>query len=212
VTADEIVDEVRAGAGIDIDNAATRVSRWLNHLIREMAAESEWIKGTPDLGPTVASQAAYTLPANVVRVYELRVNGGKPYVRHGTRAEWELASDMRYSTGERGFFSESFDDSGSTKQVVLNPAPTEAGQPIEALAALYPNEISGTDEPPFPREFDFALVHGATAIGLRMGDEDHQSAAEHQAIYVDGKLKLKALALKRTSSDDAYIQVERAHF
>jgi hypothetical protein len=29
---------------------------------------------------------------------------------------------------------------------------------------------------------------------------------------VDGKLKLKALALKRTSSDDAYIQVERAHF
>lgn len=193
MTHDEIVSEVQA-AGIDLDSAATRISRWLNNLCRDLAAFSGWIKGTPELATTVANQDTYTVPDNVVRVLEVR-GGGATYVPVGIKTAWDLKAAVGvFPSGSENYFAEQYDDSGQTKQIVLYPAPSQSGLSIEGFCTLYPGAITQAQEPPFPREYDMALIHGCIGIGLRFGDEDHASAEQHKAIYESEREKLRRQA------------------
>lgn len=204
---DQIVEQVKTTAGVDATDAD--VSSVLNHLIGEMAAESEWIKAQPELGPTVAGQAAYTLPDNVVRVHKLRVDGLR-YEATGTGDEWDLESGRAQRTDTTiGMFAESFSADGLTKQITLYPAPSEAGQEIEALAVLRPSAITGTTYPPFPDEFHLSLVYGTKAHFLALSEENVGTAGALRQEFEAAKSKLRRLSMVRTRSGPIRIEVVR---
>jgi hypothetical protein len=205
VTHDEIVDEVRAAAGIDVDNAATRISRWLNNLIREMAAASGWVRAFVELGPTVEGQAAYPIPSNVVKIRELRVGEGLPLEQEGVRTAWDLQGGA-LEAGTRDVFSVSFDGTG-VRQFRLEETPQTSDDPITGYCELYPAAISADESPVFPDEFHDALVEGCIAIGLSRGDEQNADAQYHRDIYAEAKERLRRLANSQLSSGSARAKV-----
>ncbi len=206
MTADEIVAEVREAAGIDVPDPVARILRWVNHLIREAAAYSHWVLSEPELGPTVADQSNYDLAANIVQVFDLSV-GGEPYEREGTRTVRDLRAGRLTLRGPGGFFAPAFDADGSTKQFTLFPTPSTSGLPIAGLCSLYPAEISGSMEPPFPDDTHIPIVHGAKAIGLALTEENEQSAQYHRAIWEEAKENLRRLGNKRLSSRNPSIKL-----
>jgi len=178
--------------------------RWLNHLIREAAVETEWLRAAPTIQTTVAGQAEYVVATNVARIRNLRVGAGDPYERISFSTLWDLDSArVQQAWGSRNLFSESYDAAGSVKNVTLFPTPIKSGDAIQAEVVLYPADISGTANSPLPADFDLPLIHGAIAIGISFGDEDNASAQFHQAIYDAGKEKLRRLANSRFSSRTA---------
>ena len=76
---DELIAAVRDQGGFDKTSLATSetvILSWLNARYRELVAESGFVKGVRDLGPTVADQAEYALPDSVVRVVRLKTDRG----------------------------------------------------------------------------------------------------------------------------------------
>lgn len=197
LTHDQIVAQVKTTAGVDASDAD--ISTILNHLIGEMAVESEWTKAQIELGPTVANQSLYTLPDNVARVLRLRIDGFR-FDPIGTGEEWDLESGraQRSDTGI-GVFAEAYGTDG-TKQIEFYPAPSAAGDPIEALVVKRPATISQATLPPFPDEFHLSLVYGTKAHFLALSEENIASAERLMAQYETAKAKLLALSRKRLRS------------
>ncbi|RJQ12080.1 MAG: hypothetical protein C4558_02440 [Dehalococcoidia bacterium] len=215
MTAAELVDEVRNGAGFDVPDPETRILRWINHCIREAVAESEWLIATPSLGTTVADQNTYTLSPTIVTVKDLRIGpNGRPWEIEGIRTIWDLqAAEVTLNPKIPGVFAQTASDDGTTKQIVLYPTPDTSGLTIEGAAAIYPSDISGSTEPPFPDEFHLPIcVHGAIAFGASFSDEANANAEYHRGIYQQGKDSLKVLGKKRLRSRRQQVKLAGVHF
>jgi hypothetical protein len=211
VTFNELVDEVRSAAGIDVANAATRVGRWVNLGIRELATRSGWNKAELELGPTVADQADYALPSTVYRVIELKV-GSLVYTREGTETGWRLTSGDVGQVGHGGFFYEKF-DSGGTKTLALYPVPQDAGSTITALVIAYPQTYSGdTEVAVIPEEHQIGVVHRAVAWGLSFGDEHDEAADWHIGKFEEEVEKLRRHSNARLSSTVQTAKIAGIHF
>lgn len=187
----ELISEVRNAAGIDVDDAQNRIGRWINLAIRELATRSRWLKAAVEIGPSVAEQGPYTLPASVYEVEDLRV-GDRHYIRVGTEQLQNAKAGLLAVRGAGGVFAPQFTSSG-LRQIELYPAPTTGGSNIVATAVVYPNELTGSDElVQIPEEHHMAIVHKAIATGLSLADE-HNDAAE----YHESKFNAAIEALRR---------------
>jgi hypothetical protein len=181
--------------------------RLLNEGHAELCVRSEWTKEIIEVGPAVAGQEVYDLPATIRKPLSVTV-GGTPYVNTDeatvssvdSRFQRQSAAGMwwiAYSGGRR---------------LGVRPAPT--GSSIALSAIVYPDEMTDDeDEPVIPPDFRQGIVDYVTAIALGGGEDsidDRQAATEEFERQV---VRLRALGITYESGEGpAQIQVKGVHF
>jgi hypothetical protein len=184
-----VVDE----GGFDTTSTATpdaTVRGWINEMVQTALATSKFLKATVDLGPTVADQDTYELPANIVGMRVLRVGPSLPYMAIPSLEDlWAFQSGYA-SIWPGGFYGTFSEDSvaplteDTTPTITLVPTPTEAGLAIEGIAAVLPPAIEaatlGTYVLPLPEDVVRAIaVDGAIGLGLLRSENRADLAAAH---------------------------------
>lgn len=175
----------------DFDATEAQVLVWLTRRQRTMVADSRCYRKTTNIGPTVANQSTYSVPADVVEILELLV-GGVPY---GSATHLDLAQGPRgyvVLDGDGGVAART-DSAAGVEQVALYPTPTTAGLAV-TIYAVYraPDLVSGSDATlVIPGEFSDALVAGAIATGLRRTEARADLAQPHEEEFMAGVEKLR---------------------
>lgn len=164
-----LVSRLQAQSAISSAEAQARI----NQAYRRMAAESYAIREKVAIGDTVVGTSVYDIPADVVQIISLRVNGLR-YERKSSEEIDDLAESEAYVVGYPArFYSPEFTSSG-TSQVYIWPSPTTV-VPITARAAVLPADMTDTTEggeyPKLPIDFHEDLVDGALATVLLRDDE-----------------------------------------
>jgi hypothetical protein len=192
-TFEEGVGQLRGAEAAGFGFSEPQAARLLNQGIRDYASASEWIRAILDFGPAVADQAAYDLPANVVKVKRLRL-GSAPYSRQNIEALWDLESGAMRLAGTGGVFVPTFNDDGADRLITIFPTPgiEEQDLPIKGLASIFPAvDLKGSDPIPFPDDSWRGALNAAKAIAYEDVDENPDQAA-----YYRGLLKEEAEALR----------------
>jgi hypothetical protein len=190
-TFDELVADLRAAEGAGFDVTAATAGRAVNEAVRRLASISKWVETEVELGPTVIDQELYEVDANIVDLSELIV-GEAPYLRVGQRQFFRLkAGTLRLSSDANGAFAPRFTSAG-LKQFGLYPTPDAAGDTILGFASITPEDLTGTEVPPFPDDLERAVLDGAKVVLYQDVDENPEEAA----IY-DDRFRLAAEDLRR---------------
>ena len=182
----------------------------LNEAHRELVAAAESLREVVDLGPTVAGQQTYALPADVVQLLSLRVNG-YGYDRKSIDEIDDLNASDAYIVGlYRGFYAPQF-SAGGAAEITIYPTPTQSGLPISGRAAMLPPDlVNDTDLPSLPVDFHWKLVDpGALAITLSLDDERFADAQAKKAEWEQVKLDLRGRTIRRVGGGPARIKLTR---
>jgi hypothetical protein len=174
----DLVAEVRAQ--IDVDSSIALA--WLLDRSRVLNAEAAWTLALTDL-PAQAGQRSYSLPADALWVEAVLVDV-YPFQRSTLHA-----MDARWSgqTGNTtGIYADSIDSGWPVLQ--LHPPPGTGSEIHVRYVEDLPDNLT---TPPFPTDFDQALVDGAIAIGLARMDERFDSAGYFETRFVDAVARLK---------------------
>lgn len=202
-----IVSGVKSQGGFDVDDAM--VGGWVNEMHRTAVASSKWLMQTYLLGPTVAGQAAYVLPASIVEVDGLFIEGPEgvaEYSRVGTVDLWDLKAGNASLEGRgAGVFAPNFAAAGTvlaggTKQIELYPAPDATGLNISVLAAMEPADLVTGDSPIIPLDLHGDLLDGAISLGMGRIDERLDSAAVYGQKFAAMVAELTRRATRRVGS------------
>jgi hypothetical protein len=202
---------VEREGGFDSSSSSTSqgtIRGWINEAVQDALAKSKYRKAVVRFGPTVAGQAQYAIPTNVVNVRTLRVGDSYGYMEiAGIEELWALKGGAA-SIWPGGFLATYADDAeGSTAEdtkpmIEVYPAPTEDGLVIEGVAAVTPAEITddtaGTYELPLPADLVRPIaVDGAIGIGKLRVDERADLAAPFEKRRMDavGELTKRANGL-----------------
>ena len=215
---DELIAAVRDQGGFDKTSLATSetvILSWLNARYRELVAESGFVKGVRNLGPTVAGQKEYALPDSVVRVTRLRVGSLRPFAPMLLDDLWELhAGHATLESGTDGAFAGSWDAEG-VESVMIYPEPSEeADQPlgvdeaIEAVCVVLPSPlVAGGTGPVVPDDFHEAIVDGAIAMGLLRDDGSAALAQPFEERFQAAIVRLKKRATARVGKGPVQARV-----
>jgi hypothetical protein len=202
-------------AAANMDNAT--ILGWLNEAYERLTGESKFVRKTRELGPTVADQATYALPDEVIDLRALKVGTSAPWLRVSTEELWELQAGYRALetvTGV-GVFAPSF-ESDADAMVELWPVPTAetAGLSISALAAVALGDLSlATDVAPLlPADVQGAVVDGAIAIGMRRIHERWDIAQAYDAKLDAGIQALAKRTNSRVGSGPIQAKIKGVHF
>ena len=176
-TYNELIVEVRQQLDVDPLQAYT----WLLDRARVMNAESSW-----NLFETSFSSdgsRGYPLPSDCVWVEAVLV-AGSPYQRstlHAMDARWggdgNWLGIYAYYVGPDGL-----------PELQLHPPPVGNIVQIRYVADVTDSQSAS---PPFPPDFDQALVDGAISIGLARMDERFDSAQYFEARFVESIQRLR---------------------
>lgn len=205
MTTAQIIDAIKAEGGFDTSSSS--VSRatilgWVNDRYLRAVSDAKWRTVELEMGPTVADQAQYAIPTNVVDIRSLQVGTSRPWLRVTTEEMWSLAAGGSTVYDVEGAFAPNFEADGD--QVVhLWPTPSEAGGSIKVLAALIPTALtdSSGSSPSLPEDLQRPiLVKGGVAEGRSLVDERTDLAAPYEQSYADGVSKLKARKSSRVGS------------
>lgn len=180
-------------AGLDLtDDEANEL---LNEADRELCVRAEWTRATVSIGPTVADQAAYSLPSTVARPLKLYVNGLPGWEPSDEETALRLASNDLYLRA-RGIWYISYSSAGA-ESIVLYPTPDEAGQSISLVAVVYPTEMStDASSPASPADFNRYLLAYAKGTALGEIEDAAELQAFHMTQFEEGVARLRA---RRTS-------------
>ena len=215
---DELIAAVRDQGGFDKTSLATSetvILSWLNARYRELVAESGFVKGVRDLGPTVAGQKEYALPDSIVRVTRLRAGSLRPFAPMALDDLWELhAGHATLESGTDGAYAETWREDG-TESVMIYPEPSaEADQPlgadetIEAVCVVLPTALAAGDTGPVvPDDFHEAIVDGAIAMGLLRDDGSAALAAPFEERFQAAIVRLKRRATGRVGKGPVQARV-----
>lgn len=212
MTVAELVQQVLEDGQFDATSA--QALRWLNVRHKQMCARARNYRKALNLGPTVAGQDVYSIPAAVVEILQVTV-GSYVYgaARHTDFAEG--ATGYLWLGGIGGIAGR--DDTASGEPVLkLFPIPTsgavpEAGAALTVLAAVTPPELAEGDDTTLkiPAEYTDALVAGAIATGLRRMEHRADLATTHEQIFTEGCTELLRATNRRfRGSGPALIRVQ----
>lgn len=214
----EAITAVRTEGGFDTTSTGSSedvLRQWVRQAVNEALSESKWRKQRREIGPTVAGQAQYVVPEEVVDVETLRVGGGRAWALIPSVGElWEIQSGNGYFRNAPGGFLGTFEPDADSV-IELWPVPTESDLPIEALCAigLSENEFLGfglVSHIPLPEDLARPIaVNGAVAIGLRLLENRHEDAAAHDALKDKAVATLKRRANSRIGSGPSFIPVRQ---
>lgn len=198
----DAVEELTSAQAAGFDVKQARAETVIQEGIRHLAARSHWIKAMLNLGPTVADQAAYTLPERVIRLFEVAINND-PYTRRNIHTLWDLRtgrSTLEPGAEEGGVFAEVGSEDGKSKSIELLPTPEEGEAEITGLASIYPEPLAASDELPFPADHRRAVVDYATGI-LYEGSDENQATGAFYRERADGTAEaLRLFANARSGS------------
>lgn len=195
-----LVSQIKTEAGFDITD--DQALRWLNARHRKMLARSHYLKARVSLGTTVAGQAYYPFDSDIVEIYDLDV-GGVSYTRIG-RDDADSAARGRLRI-TRAFYPD-HDATGATR-ITLYPAPSTGGVAIEAYAAIQPPDLTLTDYPKVPVDFQDALVEGAIATGMARDIEQVAVADRFEARFDAACQELRRRAAGRVRGDVVQMRI-----
>lgn len=178
----DVVAEVREAEAHGFDFSDAQGLKLARESVDRLAAASEWVRAEIDLGPTVANQADYDVPANVVRAKNVYI-GTTPF----TEVSYDELKGLeagRLQPAEGGMnggvFCERFSEDGTTKSITLFPAPEEGGQELVALASIEPGDnLELVSNLPFPGDKFRTVVNYAVGIAYATFDENMQAAATY---------------------------------
>lgn len=190
-------------AGLDL-TPAEELSL-INEAVDELCVESEWTRANLDLGPTVADQAAYTLPSNLHRILRLRV-GSTIYEPTDEEAAVDL-QQARRSLWVDGVWWLSFDSSG-TESVSLYPTPSSSGTAITAICVVHPTALTGeSDDLPTPPDYDRAVANYVKSIAMGDEEDNEQTRDYYLGEFERAKQKLRDLRNSRAARKGATIRI-----
>lgn len=210
---DDMIAAVRDQGGFDTTSLATSqtvILSWLNARYRELAAESGFIKGVRNIGPTVAGQKEYALPDSIVRVTRLRVGTSRPFAPMVLDDLWELhAGQATLESGTDGAFAGSWDAEG-VESVTIYPEPSadDAGLTIETVCVVLPTPLAaGGTGPDVPEDFHESIVDGAIAMGLLRDDGSAALAQPFEERFQAAIVRLKKRATSRVGKGPVQARV-----
>lgn len=170
----DAVAQLRGAEAAGFSFSLEQARRLLQEGVDRFASESEWIKAELALATSVAGQEEYELPAHVVRVLGLTVDGSV-YSAVDVQTIWQYKSSGLPQQLD-GVFSERYNEDGKLKTVGLLPIPEVDGQSIAGLAAITPGDLEDEDELPFPTEYRRGPLNFAKGIAYGDVDENAQAA------------------------------------
>jgi len=218
VQTDELIAAVRDQGGFDTTSLATSqavILSWLNARYRELCAESGFLRGQRELGPTVADQAEYALPDSVVRVVRLRVGSLRPFAPMQVDDLWLLqGGNASLESGVDGAFAPSWGSDGVEK-VMIYPTPSSdpdeslgVGESIDAVCVVLPDALAAGDSgPQVPEDFHEAIVDGAIALGLFRDDGAAGLAQPFEEKFQAAIVRLKRRATARVGKGPVQARV-----
>jgi len=170
------------------DASPTQALRWLTVRQRQLCRRSKWYRKTLSVGPTVSGQATYTVPAEVVEILMVEVDGYVyGHLRHRDPAD---GSKGWIWLGGVGGIAGRQDTSGGEQQLLLFPTPlpgarVEPGKTINVWAVCRPPDlVEGQDATlVIPGEYMDALVSGAIATAMTRTEDRPDLAANHEQIF-----------------------------
>lgn len=207
---DDLVARYRSPEAGGFDVSTTRAREVVNQAIRRLVVESRSLKDELELGPAVADQALYTLPANVVDVLALKVGGDPNYIRVSTTQHWELeAGKAVLPSWATGAYAPRF--TAESKKVAIHGIPA-AGTTITALVALSSPDYSGTQVPPLPDDLEDAVLWAAKAIGYEEIDENLNTSEAYSQKAGAAAAELRARETGRVGGGVIQGQIKGVHF
>lgn len=164
-------------AGIDIDD--DQRDDLLNEAHRELAVRSEWFRATIDV-TGVADQAAYSLPADVYRVLNLRVDG------EAYKPMYEQQAD-RIARGidtllVAGIYWMSWSASNE-RQVSIYPTVADDAEITMLVIERPPLMDDDDDTIVVPDEFGQAIVDRAAGLALGMSEDNPDLRSYHEDLF-----------------------------
>jgi hypothetical protein len=203
------------------DVPKTQALGWVNARHGLMCARTKCFRKKLSVGPTVANQQGYPVPAEVIEIREVLVQSsastgglGVPYgaARHTDLAQGALhylwLGGLYLAVGG-GIFVRDENASGE-ELLALFPTPTEAGLTITVQAVCRPAPlVIGVGGLRTPVEFDDALVAGAIATGLARVESRADLAAPNETVFANACTELLGQVDKRfRGSGPAQIRVQ----
>lgn len=197
----DLQSDVNNLAGVDITDPETE--RLLNQANVEICTRSGWTKDLLSLGPTVADQELYALPANFRQLGDdvVFVGNGKyrasdyAAVRDAKRGSGLVCDGLWYMGHESGVRK-------------LGLYPISAGQAIEAVAVITPDlMVEDDDEPPIPMDFREALVHWVRATALGFSEDDQDGLGAGFQVFQNEVARLTGLRIE-VENGDGPLQVQ----
>ncbi len=178
----------------------------INEGIKRLAESSEWIRAELEIGTTLVGEDLYDLPDNIVRMQEVLINGLRYLLVNRDDILGLEAGRLQVVEypDVGGVFCERFSSDGQ-KRISIYPPPEEAGLPIIAEAAIYPDKtLGGADPLPFPPRFRRAIVDYAKGIAYEDMDENPQAGAGYLARADQRGEELRLLGKSRAQSNAPY--------
>lgn len=203
MTGQELVDQVKQQG---FDNTDAEILGWADERQKEMVATARARRKRLSAGPTVADQASYSMPAGVVEIYEVTVDG-EPYGRspHTDIAQANQADLVWVGNGL--YVADA--DSSAVDKITLIPTPEEAGSTVEIYAAVKPDTLTLGGTVFIPDEFVRYLRYGAMATGWDLNAEDGNTSQRYEAGFETGKeLYRRWVARRFRGSGPAQIRVK----
>lgn len=180
VVADLVTDVIDDG-NFDVDS--TRALRWLNGRHRAMVIKARALRKSVEIGPTVAGTQAYALPAGVVQIAQV-VLDGKP-IGQITAEDLAAGAAGWLTLSGSGVALAPAEDASGGKEVAIYPTPDTSGLTIVLRGVWRPDALSTSSDASLvvPAEFHDGLVAGAIATGLLRTEQRPDLAANHEGVY-----------------------------
>jgi hypothetical protein len=187
----------------------TEAEARINQAHRRWVADCEALKVNLEIGATVVGQDSYLLEQRVVSLRSLRI-AGRRYDRKSVDELEDVAASDGYVVGAgNGFFAQNFTE-GGLYELLLWPAPTQAGLAITGRASVLPQDLTADlDFPDLPADFHEDLIDDALATTLRRDDERLQDAQALDAQTAARKRELTGRLTHRVGRGIARVKLTR---
>lgn len=193
------LDDMQSTLSSMFDVSSSTAQGYVQEAYRRAVADSKWLTSSVTIATTTAGDATYPLPANLVQLDSLFVDGVE-YGRVGEFDIGDLNAAKVFLSQPGGVYGYTADSSGAD-QLQLYPTPTTSGLTITGKGVLVPADLvtgSGAGSSPvFPIDLHSVVLDGAIAIAYQRQDERPDMAAVHEARFQEGVQKLRARRISR---------------
>lgn len=180
LTPQTAIDEIAGQASLHgLDLEPSEALRLLNEAHTDMCVRAQWTRARVELGPTVAEQWEYALPATVAEPLAIYLDG-LPLEQGDEEQVAGIGTD--YYLRARGIWY--LADNADGEQVIgINPMPETGGSTLIAVAVVYPTEFAANGDFAVPPDYRRALVNYVRDIALGSGEDssDSTSAQKYEA-------------------------------
>lgn len=207
MTGAAVITAILDQGGFDVSR--TTALSWAQNRLDRANRRAEWKKKTVSLGNTVADQAEYSIPSEVLVLKDVYI-GTRPYVRVGP----DRLAALKHAEYSADYVYAPDWTTGAVEQIEFYPVPSTSGDAITGVAVVSADTLadSATEITAIPVEFhEEVLVDGSIATGLARLDERVGEADRFEARWEDAVERLRRLKVSRIGSGPSQFKVVGWH-